>query len=172
MLAFAFDSPPPTTIILISGDRDYTYAISTIRMRGHRVVLIMPTTKTPENLKRNVDVALYWKDVLEWPGQATFPAPARIDYTPVHEAPTFAKAICPENTSKLLRVESVISDASEDAEIVVISRAPSSIGRDSSTSEDKFLPVPCARIVSDEAGQSEWQIVEEDVLEQRDVLAV
>ncbi|KLO18574.1 hypothetical protein SCHPADRAFT_819553, partial [Schizopora paradoxa] len=42
MLAFAFESPPPATVVIITGDRDFTYAVSTIRMRGHRVVLIKP----------------------------------------------------------------------------------------------------------------------------------
>ncbi|TFK53039.1 hypothetical protein OE88DRAFT_1596811, partial [Heliocybe sulcata] len=42
MLAFAFESPTPATIVLISGDCDFSYAVSTLRLRGHEVILIAP----------------------------------------------------------------------------------------------------------------------------------
>lgn len=42
MLAFAIDHPAPATIILISGDGDFAYALSTLRNRGYDVVLIAP----------------------------------------------------------------------------------------------------------------------------------
>ncbi|KAI6036679.1 limkain-b1-type NYN domain-containing protein, partial [Pisolithus microcarpus] len=42
MFAFAVDHPPPATVILISGDRDYAYALSTLRLRNYKVVLITP----------------------------------------------------------------------------------------------------------------------------------
>ncbi|KAG1732621.1 NYN domain-containing protein [Suillus paluster] len=37
MLAFAIDNPSPATIILIAGDRDYAYAISTLRLRQYNI---------------------------------------------------------------------------------------------------------------------------------------
>ncbi|KAI6038999.1 NYN domain-containing protein [Pisolithus marmoratus] len=42
MFAFAVDNPPPATVILVAGDRDYAYALSTLRLRNYRVVLITP----------------------------------------------------------------------------------------------------------------------------------
>lgn len=40
MLGHAIDNPAPTTIVLISGDRDFAYAISVLRLRRYQVVLI------------------------------------------------------------------------------------------------------------------------------------
>ena len=40
MLGHAIDNPAPTTILLISGDRDFAYAISVLRLRRYQVVLI------------------------------------------------------------------------------------------------------------------------------------
>lgn len=44
MLTFAIDTPPPATVILISGDRDFVYAVSVLRFRLYRVVVIAPLT--------------------------------------------------------------------------------------------------------------------------------
>ncbi|KAJ2929214.1 hypothetical protein H1R20_g7892, partial [Candolleomyces eurysporus] len=40
MLTHAMDNPAPATILLISGDRDYAYAISVLRLRQYDVVLV------------------------------------------------------------------------------------------------------------------------------------
>ena len=40
MLAHAIDNPAPSTIVLISGDRDFAYALSTLRLRRYHIVLI------------------------------------------------------------------------------------------------------------------------------------
>lgn len=40
MLIHAIDNPAPATIIVISGDRDFAYAISTLRLRQYDIVLI------------------------------------------------------------------------------------------------------------------------------------
>ncbi|TDL13637.1 hypothetical protein BD410DRAFT_817284 [Rickenella mellea] len=42
MIAYAIDRPAPATIVLISGDRDFAYGISTLRLRGYDVVVIVP----------------------------------------------------------------------------------------------------------------------------------
>ncbi|KAL1675088.1 NYN domain-containing protein [Schizophyllum commune] len=42
MLVFAWDNPPPTTIVLISGDRDFAYAAAILRNRNFRIVIITP----------------------------------------------------------------------------------------------------------------------------------
>jgi hypothetical protein len=40
MLAYAIDNPAPCTVVLITGDRDFSYALSILKLRRHRVVLI------------------------------------------------------------------------------------------------------------------------------------
>lgn len=69
MLAFAFSAP--ITVVIISGDDDFTNAIVVLKSLGHRVVLIAP--KTSSRLKRFVDVRVNWEDVLclnlKWPKQ-------------------------------------------------------------------------------------------------------
>ena len=40
MLTYAMDNPAPATIIVISGDRDFAYAISTLRLRQYDIVLM------------------------------------------------------------------------------------------------------------------------------------
>ncbi|KAI6028328.1 NYN domain-containing protein [Pisolithus orientalis] len=46
MFAFAVDNPAPATVILIAADRDYAYALSTLRLRNYKVVLITPCVST------------------------------------------------------------------------------------------------------------------------------
>lgn len=40
MLAYALDHAAPATIILITGDRDFAYALSILRLRQYHVVLV------------------------------------------------------------------------------------------------------------------------------------
>lgn len=65
MLAFAIDHPPPATIVLISGDKDFVYALSTLRNRRYSVVLIVPNRGAPIILKSQANAILEWRyDVL------------------------------------------------------------------------------------------------------------
>ncbi len=65
MLAFAIDHPPPATIVLISGDRDFVYALSVLRNRKYNIVLIVPNKGASPVLKSQTDVVLEWRyDVL------------------------------------------------------------------------------------------------------------
>ncbi|KAH9951356.1 NYN domain-containing protein [Amylocystis lapponica] len=64
MLTYAIDTPAPATIILISGDRDFVYAVSVLRFRRYRVVLLAPG-KTHASLKAQASEVLHWDvDVL------------------------------------------------------------------------------------------------------------
>ncbi|KAH9951355.1 NYN domain-containing protein [Amylocystis lapponica] len=64
MLMFAMDTPAPSTIILIAGDRDYVYAVSMLRLRCYRVVLVVPNAVHP-SVKRQASVLFDWnRDVL------------------------------------------------------------------------------------------------------------
>ncbi|KAG6900295.1 hypothetical protein C0993_000268 [Termitomyces sp. T159_Od127] len=61
MFAHAIDNPEPSlsTIILISGNRNFAYAMSTLRMRGFRIVLISPST-VHASLKAQASEYLDW----------------------------------------------------------------------------------------------------------------
>ncbi|KAF5378928.1 hypothetical protein D9757_008743 [Collybiopsis confluens] len=50
MLTFAMDNParpPSTTIMILSGDRDFTYTLSILRMRRYKVVIVAPSNVHP-----------------------------------------------------------------------------------------------------------------------------
>src|SRR5205807_562072 len=61
MLAFAIDHDSPATIILIAGDRDYAYAMSTLRHRQYTVVLIVPSgPNISQSLHFQASVVIDW----------------------------------------------------------------------------------------------------------------
>ncbi|KAI9067045.1 DUF537-domain-containing protein [Trametes sanguinea] len=60
MLTYAIDNPAPATIILISGDRDFVYAVSVLRLRRYRVVVVAPFT-AHDSLKSQATVVLDWQ---------------------------------------------------------------------------------------------------------------
>jgi len=65
-MAFIKDNPPPATVILISGDRDFAYLLSTVRWRKYNVVLISNSSMTHESLTVQASVVCDWKsDILK-----------------------------------------------------------------------------------------------------------
>lgn len=62
MLTYAMDTPPPATIILITGDRDFAYAISILRWRKYNVVVIAPYT-IHSSVKFGASAVLDWDHV-------------------------------------------------------------------------------------------------------------
>ena len=64
MLAFAMDNPPPATIVIITGDRDFAYATSILKMRGYKVIVICAPHAAHASLKIRADGLFDWqKDV-------------------------------------------------------------------------------------------------------------
>ncbi|KAG8856583.1 hypothetical protein FRB96_006343 [Tulasnella sp. 330] len=61
MLAFALDNPAPAVIMLISGDRDFVYAVSVLRHRRYTVVVVIPPHGAHITLKSQANVVLDWK---------------------------------------------------------------------------------------------------------------
>ena len=59
MLAHAIDNPAPSTIVLISGDRDFAYALSILRLRRYNVVLITLSNAHP-SLKAQASLCFNW----------------------------------------------------------------------------------------------------------------
>ncbi|KAI0665045.1 NYN domain-containing protein [Cubamyces menziesii] len=61
MMAHAIDNPAPSTIVLITGDRDFVYAVSILSLRNHKVVLIAPR-HSHDGLKAQADSVYDWPD--------------------------------------------------------------------------------------------------------------
>jgi len=65
MLAYAIDNPAPSTIVLISGDRDFAYALSILRLRRYQVVLVTLPTAHP-SLTSQASTRFDWlNDILD-----------------------------------------------------------------------------------------------------------
>jgi hypothetical protein len=65
MLAYAIDNQAPSTIVLISGDRDFAYGLAMLRLRHYRVVLITLSNAHP-SLRAQASLCYDWiSDVLE-----------------------------------------------------------------------------------------------------------
>ena len=86
-MAFIKDNPPPATITLISGDRDFAYLLSTVRWRKYNVVLISNSFMTHESLTVQASAVYDWKsDILkarppskpQLPGSHTLPSVASL----------------------------------------------------------------------------------------------
>lgn len=60
MLSFALDNPAPAVVMLISGDREFVYALSILRHRRYTVVLITPPEGAYITLKAQANVVLDW----------------------------------------------------------------------------------------------------------------
>ncbi|KAF9246595.1 NYN domain-containing protein [Melanogaster broomeanus] len=61
MVAFAVDHPAPATIILIAGDRDYAYALSILRLRNYKVILVVPSSPhIPSCLESQASLVIDW----------------------------------------------------------------------------------------------------------------
>jgi hypothetical protein len=64
MLSYAIDNAAPATIILISGDRDFVYAVSVLRQRRYKIILIAPPS-AHSSLKSQASIVFDWNlDIL------------------------------------------------------------------------------------------------------------
>ena len=61
MMAHAIDNPAPMTIVLISGDRDFVYAVSILSLRRYRVILLAPRAAYG-GLKAQASAVYNWPD--------------------------------------------------------------------------------------------------------------
>jgi hypothetical protein len=62
LVMFAVDNPAPQTLILISGDQDYAYPIAKLRLRGYKIIVIVPPGGAAETLKRQADTVFEWTE--------------------------------------------------------------------------------------------------------------
>lgn len=64
MFTFAWDNPAPATLIAISGDGDFSRALSSLRLRRYRVINVVPTNVHQTLLDSSVEKFCWEKDVL------------------------------------------------------------------------------------------------------------
>ncbi|KAG8921855.1 hypothetical protein FRC01_014835 [Tulasnella sp. 417] len=72
LMAFAYDNPLPSAIILISGDKDFAYAISVLRSQLYSVILVHRGSNVSSDLVAQPDIAIDgtrifepgWEDML------------------------------------------------------------------------------------------------------------
>ena len=90
MLAHAIDNAAPSTIVLISGDRDFAYALSILRFRRYRIVLITHSN-AHQSLRAQASTSFDWvSEVLEpvdpaLSNQPTSPRRGKISSPPAHD---------------------------------------------------------------------------------------
>lgn len=60
LFTFALDHPR-ATFVLITGDKDFAYACSTLRNRQYRMILVCPETGVSESLRQSCDQVVYWR---------------------------------------------------------------------------------------------------------------
>ncbi|KAG8856578.1 hypothetical protein FRB96_006338 [Tulasnella sp. 330] len=79
MLAFALDNPAPAVVMLISGDRDFVYAVSILHHRRYTVVVVTSAEGSYITLTSQANIVLDWKyDIFANnadPSETQFPAP-------------------------------------------------------------------------------------------------
>ncbi|KAK0459536.1 NYN domain-containing protein [Desarmillaria tabescens] len=111
MLAYAFDNPQSsTTIVLITGDRDFAYAVAILRLRQFHVVVISPSVPSPHtSLTAHASMCIDWNKAimqnigLETPTSQTVPPDRTKTESPptkVESPPTKAEpSPCPPNSA-------------------------------------------------------------------------
>ncbi|TDL16995.1 hypothetical protein BD410DRAFT_585338, partial [Rickenella mellea] len=65
MISYTLYNPSPMTIVLITGDRDFSYGISTLRLRGYDVVVIVPPSAHKCILSIATSVLKWQSDVID-----------------------------------------------------------------------------------------------------------
>ncbi|KAI0085469.1 NYN domain-containing protein [Irpex rosettiformis] len=109
MLAFANDNASPATIVLISGDGDFLYAVSTLRLRKYDVILLAPSQCSHLGLKAQATAVYDWpRDVLS----AELPLPSSTVMTgrygdsnragPTYAAAANSRAVSQPNTPQAI----------------------------------------------------------------------
>ncbi|KAG9124582.1 hypothetical protein FRC07_011059 [Ceratobasidium sp. 392] len=61
-------APSRTTVVLVSGDRDFAYPLAVLKARKYEVGLIVPPGGAHPALRAQASWVLNWKDVMEDPG--------------------------------------------------------------------------------------------------------
>ena len=84
MLAHAIDNPAPSTIVLISGDRDFAYPLSILRLRRYHIVLITLSNAHP-SLKAQASLCFNWFSDVSGTVQPTSPRRGKTSIPPTND---------------------------------------------------------------------------------------
>ncbi|KAF9483799.1 hypothetical protein BDN70DRAFT_873423 [Pholiota conissans] len=109
MLAYAIDNPAPSVIVLISGDRDFAYALSILRLRHYQVVLVTLSNAHP-SLTSQASVCFDWHSEIICPVQPPSQTSSNLIRL-VAEKPTYE-----DRSSRQLSPQSQSSQSTQDAE--------------------------------------------------------
>jgi hypothetical protein len=106
MLAYAIDNQAPSTIVLISGDRDFAYGLAMLRLRRYRVVLITLSNAHP-SLRAQASLCFDWiSDVLEHVDPSLSHQPIPLRHGKASSPPSHHKFDLESNGDKPLRYPS------------------------------------------------------------------
>lgn len=91
MLVLALSEPAPSTIVLVSGDRDFAYTASILRQRGHNVVLVCHARPGPHrSLAAQVSECVDWNQTIlkmDEEDKAILPAKKKLPTAPSKSVP-------------------------------------------------------------------------------------
>jgi hypothetical protein len=105
LIAHALDNPPPATVVLISGDRDFVYAVSILRLRKYNVVLLAPSA-VHSSLRQQVTIAYEWPRSVLYPDVATpMPLVSSRPRAYTNSRPS-AQPLDPRPTASMIRISS------------------------------------------------------------------
>ena len=106
MLAYAIDNQAPSTIVLISGDRDFAYGLAMLRLRRYRIVLITLSNSHP-SLRAQASLCFDWiSDVLEHVDPSLSHQPIPLRHGKASSPPAHDKFNLESNGDKPLRYPS------------------------------------------------------------------
>ncbi|KAG8916925.1 hypothetical protein FRC01_002780 [Tulasnella sp. 417] len=131
LMAFAYDNPLPSAIILISGDKDFAYAISVLRSQLYSIILVHRGSNVSRSLVAQPNIAIDgtrifepgWEDLLaglpDLPShRAAPPHPLEIEDGSVHInegiAPVQQEAVPTQGTATATATETKGEEARED----------------------------------------------------------
>lgn len=77
------DNPCPSTVLLVSGDRDFSYCLSVLQNRGYTVALVAPTS-THASLREQADTVFAWTELFP----AAVPTPPKTSEAEPVERPS------------------------------------------------------------------------------------
>ena len=92
MLGHAIDNPAPTTILLISGDRDFAYAVSVLRLRRYQVVLIT-LSNAHLSLTSQASVCHDWSSDILGVARPSSPSTAVREAKPCSRSPSVVRGL-------------------------------------------------------------------------------
>lgn len=94
-MLFALETPTLKTIVLITGDQDFHYATSVLRLKGHKIYIVHPHTKPPSKLVHSTHGLFDWKtEILDRTGAALEAYPMSPVAINISSQPSSSSKVC------------------------------------------------------------------------------